>query len=241
MKDNQQPSSVFKQLKEDSDYLIYSDGRVYSKKSNKFLKGKIDNVGYQVYALTISDKTSISSKKLSKMCYAHRLVAEAFLPNPNNLSYVHHKDKNRLNNDISNLEWVTASENMQACKDKHSRRKPKYYAQNLPGERWMVIPFDINYSISSCGRVRNNRTNRLLHIDKNQKYERIQLSKKKHYYVHRLVYCVFNNDYDLNGYEIDHIDTNPENNKLENLQKITRSANCLKQKRFNDHSPGKQG
>jgi hypothetical protein len=42
------------------------------------------------------------------MLYAHRLVAEYFIPNPNNYEYVHHKDENRLNNDVSNLEWVSA-------------------------------------------------------------------------------------------------------------------------------------
>ena len=38
----------FRELKEDSNYLIYNDGRLFSKKVNRFLKGKIDNVGYRV-------------------------------------------------------------------------------------------------------------------------------------------------------------------------------------------------
>nr|DAG03253.1 MAG TPA: homing endonuclease [Siphoviridae sp. ct2D011] len=49
-----------------------------------------------------------------------------------------------------------------------------------------------------------------------------------------MVYCTFHNDYDLEGFVIDHIDENPLNNNLENLQKITQSENCLRQKRFND-------
>lgn len=223
IEDNQQPSFDFKQLKEDSDYLIYNDGRLFSKKTNRFLKGKIDNVGYQVYALAITDKLSVSGRKLQKMMYAHRLVAEYFIPNPNNYPYVHHKDENKLNNNVDNLEWVSAKTNAQEHlkqKINNNRRPPRYHVEDLPNEKWMVFPENENYSISSKGRVKNNKTNKLLYLDENQRYSRVQLGKK-HYYIHRLVYCVFNNDYDLDGFVIDHIDANPRNNNLENLQKIT--------------------
>ena len=230
MKDNQQPSSV-----EYYNYIVYSDGTVYSKKRKRFLKGKIDNVGYHVYALAIGDRfISNTNKKLSKMVYAHRLIAQLFLPNPNNLPYVHHIDGNRLNNDVSNLKWVSFKQHSQYHTNKTQKEKPKYYKKDLDGEQWLIIPDYPSYSISSKGRVRNNRTNRLLKIDNYQKYSRISFSDKRHYYIHRLVYCVFHNDYDLENFVIDHIDGNPKNNDLDNLQKITQSENCLKQKRFND-------
>lgn len=235
--DNQQPSLAYKQLKEDSDYLIYNDGRLFSKKMNRFLKGKIDNTGYHIYALAINDKLSVSKRKLSKIVYAHRLVAQYFIPNPNNLPYVHHIDENKLNNHVSNLQWVTAKENYEKHLKKNGykkRDKPKYYINNLDGEEWRIFPENELYSISSCGRVKNNKTNRLLKLDESQKYTRISLNDKKHYYLHRLVYCTFYNDFNLDGYVIDHIDSNPRNNNLYNLQKITQQENCLKQERFND-------
>lgn len=224
MQDNQQPSSIYKPYHQ---YLVYNDGRVYSIKAKRFLAGKIDNVGYLVYSLAI--RNELSSKAKSKMIYAHRLVAQLFLPNPDNCPYVHHKDGNKLNNLVENLEWVFSYNTQSGLKS-----KAKYYVKDLPDEQWMVIPDQLNYSVSSLGRVRNNRTNRLLKIDDNQKYSRISFADKRHYYLHRLVYCVFHNDYDLENYVIDHIDNNPKNNQLSNLQKITQSENCLRQKRFND-------
>lgn len=114
MKDNQQPRLEYKQLPEDNDYLVYNDGSIFSKKTGRFLKGKIDSVGYRVYGLAIGDVlSSVSNKKKSKMVYAHRLVATLFLDNPNNLPYVHHKDENKLNNNVSNLEWVSPQKNME--------------------------------------------------------------------------------------------------------------------------------
>ena len=224
-----------KELKEDSDYLIYNDGRLFSKKTNRFLKGKIDNVGYQVYSLAIYNE--LTGKK-NKMLYAHRLVAEYFIDNPNNFPVVNHKDENKLNNNVDNLEWATYSQNSQEHlkKNPNCRKniKAKYRLENLEGEEWRIILQNPLYSISNKGRVVNNKTNRLLVLDNNQKYVRVSLNDKKHYSIHRLVYCTFNNDYDLEGYVIDHIDSNTKNNNLENLQKITISEN--NSRRFNDQS-----
>jgi len=82
-------------------YLIYPDGRVYSKKNNIFLKPKIDN-GYHRIKLC---------KGKHKFYFIHRLVAKYYIPNTENKSFVDHIDRNTLNNDISNLRWVTYSEN----------------------------------------------------------------------------------------------------------------------------------
>lgn len=53
----------------------------------------------------------------------HRLVAETFLPNPNNLPEVHHKDNNPGNNNLSNLEWVSHKKNCEYSRDNIGRNK----------------------------------------------------------------------------------------------------------------------
>lgn len=54
-----------------------------------------------------------SAEGVRKSFLAHRVVAEAFIPNPNNLPWINHKDANKRNNAVDNLEWCTAQENYQ--------------------------------------------------------------------------------------------------------------------------------
>lgn len=79
------------------DYMIYDDGRVWSNKTNKFLKPSPTSRGY----LTVELFNNSGSKRL----LIHRLVASAFIPNPHNLPQVNHKDEVKSHNYVNNLEW----------------------------------------------------------------------------------------------------------------------------------------
>ena len=90
-------------IKDFEDYEIFEDGRVYSYKSNKFLKPQNNGNGY----------LKVHLYKIGKMYqqYVHKLVALCFVENPNNYKYVDHIDRDKINNHASNLRWCSASEN----------------------------------------------------------------------------------------------------------------------------------
>jgi hypothetical protein len=96
-------------------YMISSYGRVKRVKrmtkggfieSNEILQTTPNSRGYKVMQIRILGTDNCKSFTV------HRLVATMFIPNPLNLSQINHKDGNKLNNKIENLEWCTPSQNM---------------------------------------------------------------------------------------------------------------------------------
>lgn len=87
------------------DYSIDINGNVFSKRRNKYMKPVKNKSGYSVIQLHKNMKF--------KTFTIHRLIAKAFIPNPNNYPCINHIDGNKLNNDISNLEWCTHKHNSQ--------------------------------------------------------------------------------------------------------------------------------
>lgn len=92
-------------------YIVTSTGEVYSTKYRKSrrLVTHINRGGYERVGLCRNGK--------QRQMLVHRLVAETFIKNPENKPYINHKDENKLNNDVSNLEWCTSAEN-----NKHGTR-----------------------------------------------------------------------------------------------------------------------
>ena len=103
-----------------SNYLIYEDGRVYSKKRKIFMKPFLDTSGYYNLELR-SSKSNVKRKHFS----IHRLIALYYIDNPNGYETVDHIDRNRTNNNITNLRW--ASRSMQSSNRKvHSNTGEKH-------------------------------------------------------------------------------------------------------------------
>ena len=92
-------------ITEASNYEVSTNGQVRNRTTKKILKGRLSKNGYL--------QVSIKIDKTQKFCnrYIHRLVALHFIQNPSNKREVNHIDGNKENNTLSNLEWVTSSEN----------------------------------------------------------------------------------------------------------------------------------
>lgn len=215
---------MFKQYY-DTDYDIYDDGRCFSHKTNRFLKPQLTNK-YPTYNLTINGK--------KKKTNIHRMVAEMFIPKPEGKNIVNHIDGDTHNFNKNNLEWVNYSENTihainTGLTPKGNQQLIKYNG-NLPNEEWKPIKDFPLYQVSSCGRVMNIRTKRLLKQTQKTPYRQVQLWKQNKgttKQIHQLVYTTFADDYDLTGFVINHKDGNKYNNNFSNLEKITYQENNL--------------
>ena len=84
-------------------YEVSNLGRVRNIKSGRILKPKLNKYGYLIHGLYKNNK--------QKYLFLHRIIATAFIDNPEGKPCVNHIDENKLNNDLSNLEWCTVREN----------------------------------------------------------------------------------------------------------------------------------
>ena len=87
----------------DGDYFVSDDGHITNSQRN--LKYRLTKNGYARI------KYKVNGKYVDR--YVHRLVVQYYIPNPNNLPCVNHKDGNKLNNCVENLEWCTYKANME--------------------------------------------------------------------------------------------------------------------------------
>lgn len=200
---------------EKTGFVVNQIGQVKNSKTGNILKGDTSK-SYQYFNLRYNGK--------QKMKSGHRLVAEAFLPNPNNLPYVHHKDHNRLNNNVNNLQWVSEQENALDCLP--IQKKESCYSltyNSLPNEIWKNYK-DTHYEVSNLGRVRNLKTMRIVKGSlRDDGYVGIKLNKKSAL-VHKIVAESFLGDIPI-GYDVNHINHIKTDNRIENLEIISHSDN----------------
>ena len=96
-------AEIWKTIEDYPNYEVSSIGRVRNKKSMKLLSQSIDTNGYY--------KAEFRNEHGKKTITIHRLVAQHFVENVDNKKCVDHINRDRLNNNVENLRWVTSSEN----------------------------------------------------------------------------------------------------------------------------------
>lgn len=118
----------------ETEYSISTDGLVKKDTKNDYILSQSSQQDYKFVTLQIEGK--------QKRMRVHRLVAETFIPNPENKPFVNHIDGNRSNNNVENLEWVTPSENTQHAVVTglmNNGRKRAVIQYNLDGEKMLTF------------------------------------------------------------------------------------------------------
>lgn len=111
-------------------YLIYPDGKIWSKRKKKYMKPATHRKGY-LYLILYND---INKKTLR----IHRSVAIHYIPNPNNYPEIDHINRNKKDNRIENLRWATRSMNMLNIGLKNSNTSGhKYIIFRKNRNKWM--------------------------------------------------------------------------------------------------------
>ena len=94
----------WKKIEGYENYKVSNMGRVRNTKTRQYLEGCVNNCGYV--------KICLSKNNKPKSYQLHRLVAQAFVPNPENKELVMHTDRDNENNNVSNLYWMSHPEFM---------------------------------------------------------------------------------------------------------------------------------
>lgn len=206
-----------------TNYEVSDDGKIFNIKTGKELKGTYKTNEYHSVILTIEGK--------NKTFLVHRLIAQAFIDNPNNYPIVDHINQNKYDNRIENLRWVDYSTNSQNV----SRKKPEkagYWNEDFD-EHWKQLPINLDYYISDNGIVVKGKNNRIISQATRNGYKRVLINKKL-FSVHRLMWEAFNGPIP-DKMQVDHINGDKADNRLENLRLVSGSDN-MKNAYANGHA-----
>ncbi len=127
-------------------YLITDDGQVINERTNRVLKCS-NKDGYR--------KIKLTKNKEEKTFRIHRLVAQAFVPNPDELPQVDHKDEDKTNNHRTNLRWCTHQQNVNFHYENNPEKKQKiFYGPRKPriASKQVIIDGTLYMSIGQAAK-----------------------------------------------------------------------------------------
>lgn len=156
----------------DTNFLISEDGKVFSPKGRQISTWIENNTGYTLFRIHFNG---------TKKCYRlHRIVAECWLPNPDNLPFVKHKNDDKTCNAVYNLEWGANPDNVQEGYDnqryKFKTRSYKVYVINKKTNEVMV--FKSLRSLAETLNLNRKNVSAVLDSRKNNTYDNFEFSYK---------------------------------------------------------------
>lgn len=211
---------------EKTNYTVTDDGRVFNRRTGRELKGTLARNEYRTVQLMINGKP--------KSLMVHRLVAEAFIPNPNGYTIVDHINRDKLDNRVENLRWTTHQVNSLNREIFTGKGDTRYFDDS---KEWRVCYGHPNYGVTVDGEFFKLSTKRFLKQSERNGYLRVTLDGSK-YSAHRAVYESFVGPI-LDKQVVDHIDNNRANNCLSNLRLVDQKENMKKS--FKSDRSGKIG
>ena len=211
-------------------YQCNENGEVLNLKRNSFVKPYLTSRSNVVVGLCVGN--------IRKTFVLSRLVYETFVGEIPKGWFICHKDRNNSNNKLSNLKLYKSIKERYEDDDPAvkkinpisiNKHKPTVYAETLEGEKWVdLINTNGLYKISNLGRVKKTKTNKLIQpYIKRKTYNWIKIRTKHfniHASLHRLVYESFYGNI-KEGNEVDHINSNSLDDRLENLKEVTKQEN----------------
>jgi hypothetical protein len=221
------PEILWKQIHKYDNYSVSNTGEIKNNTTSRILKYYIRN-GYKSVTLSI--------KNVKKTFNIHTIVAEHFLQKPHNKNYVvNHKDENKLNNHLENLEYITYKENtIYSMTSKRSKNNLMYDLNTF-----LPIPNYTNYMISKSGEIYSKKIKRLCCVSVLPNgYHKIKLQSDakiyKDLYIHVLIAITYLSYTPSKDYVINHKDGKKGNNHLENLEIVTHKENMKHSVKINN-------
>lgn len=149
-----------------TDFEINENGDIRNIKTNHVYKKTIHCSGYYVVTLPLGKRGKVKSIRV------HKALAETFIPNPNNYNIVNHKDENKLNINLDNLEWTNSKTNTNYYLENRYKENPLSNNRKLLKDDIIFI-LNSNMSLRELAKKFNVSKTTIISVKKRRTYKEV--------------------------------------------------------------------